>query len=423
MRRFSRGEGGCAVALGALFALNVSGAIAADIPMATKAPAQTAALPAWTYSINTEVQYYSWSSGFGFPTVADPSFGQPGKGTQIYVPTAVSASGLVATDTKLDLVARFGTVSSHQTTPGQTGDFAGTTDSQLSSTLTYSGINGIQPYAALLLNLPTGSSALYGASRFARMDPDLVALSSFGEGFNVGPTFGVNIPINETLLASLSGGYTFRGSFNKEGALDPDTLLQPTDRAKPGDSATVTGSLGYTLGAVAAQGSVSYSWDTASQVNGLVQYRSGQRITVTGSGSYAWSDQWRSSINGFWTHGERNDQVNAAFNLVPEPLDSNSNVYRINMDTTYTFANGFAIGPTASYLNRDRNAYDPFTFTFVPAKTRYSAGGAGSYAMGSFNLTGRLERIWTREKENPANGFPAINSDGWYTSVGGTVSF
>lgn len=419
MRGFKSFAGGCCAVIAGL---SGSEGLAAD--MAVKAPQeQIAVAPGWVSSINTELQYYSWTSNRGFPTINDPVFGNPGKGSQIYNPTAYSLSGLVASDLKLEFTARTGVISSQQTTSGQEGRYAGSVDSQLSSTLTYSGINGIQPYVSLLLNLPTGASALYGTSRFARMDPDLVALSTFGEGLNIGPTAGINIPINVNLLASLSAGYTSRGAFNKEGAIDFVTLLQPTSRAKPGDSTTVTGSLGYTEGPFQLQGSVSYSWDSPSSADGFVQYRSGKRLMITGSGSYAWTSEWRTNVNAFFTHSERNDVPNAFLSLSPEASNSNSNVYRISADTTYTFSNGVTVGPTASYLFRDRNSYDPFTFAFVPAKSRVSAGILGSYGVGKFSVNTRFERIWTRENDNPGVITPVITADGWFGSLGATIQF
>ena len=412
----------CVIAVSAS-GITAGAAFAADVAMPTKAPVAVAVVQGWSYSLNTEFQYYSWTSNRGFPTINDPTYGNPGSGWQVYVPTALSMSGLIANDTKLDFVARTGVVSSGQKTLGQEGQIGSSTDSQLSTTMTYSGFNGIQPYVALLLNLPTGSSALYGPARFARMDPDLVALSSFGEGLNVGPTVGVNIPINVSLLASLSGGYTFRGRFNKEGAIDLVTLAQPTDKVKPGDSGTITASLGYASGPAALQGSVSYSRDTASEFNGITLYRSGQRLMVTGAGSYAWTDQWRSSLNAFFTRSDRNDVSGFAGVLTPEAFNSNSSVFRISGDTTYLFSNGVSVGPTASYLYRDRNSYDPFTFTYVSAKSRVSAGALGSYGVGNLSINGRVERIWTRENESPGAGLPIITANGWFASLGGTFRF
>ena len=72
---------------------------------------------------------------------------------------------------------------------------------------------------SLGLNLPTGKSALFGAAAYARMDPDLVELSSFGEGTNIGPTIGFNIPLTSAVLLTFSVGHTWRGSFNLEDSL------------------------------------------------------------------------------------------------------------------------------------------------------------------------------------------------------------
>ncbi|WP_210245445.1 hypothetical protein [Tardiphaga sp. vice304] len=397
-----------------------------------KAPTAVAEVaPNWVTSLNTEVQYYSWTGTLGTPVLANQApYGAPASGSQVYIPTAVSLTGMMGTDLKLELTARSGYVWGQQKTPGEAGTASSATDTQLSTTVTYSGLNGLQPYFSLLMNLPTGSSALFGASRYARMDPDLVGISSYGEGFNIGPTVGVNIPINSELLASISGGYTSRGNFNKESVFDP---FFTTDRITPGDDATVTLSLGYASGAVSLQGSGSFTTTTPSLNNGVAQYKAGDRELLTLGGSYAWSDQWKSSMNAFWSHSDSISTASGGV-FVLEPANSTSNVFRINSDTTYVFTNGSSLGPTASYLYRDRNGYDPTTFSFIPAKTRWSAGVQGGYVVASnFTLSGKVEHVWTRENDNPdkaiggfvfpGTGAPLISSDGWALSLGGTVRF
>lgn len=419
----------------AALGVGISGAAsAADLSSRPlKAPAAVVEVaPNWVTSLNTEVQYYSWKGTLGTPTLANQApFGAPASGSQVYIPTAVSLTGMMGSDVKLELTARSGYVWGQQSTPGEAGTASSATDTQLSTTVTYSGLNGLQPYFSLLLNLPTGSSALFGASRYARMDPDLVGISSYGEGFNVGPTVGVNIPISAELLASISGGYTRRGNFAKESVFDP---FFTTDTITPGDDATVTLSLGYSAGAVSVQGSGSFTTTTASLSNGVAQYKAGDRELLTLGGSYAWNEQWRSSVNAFWSHS---DKVSTAIGnglLQLEAFNSTNNVFRINSDTTYVFANGASLGPTASYLYRDNNGYDPTTFSFIPAKTRWSAGVQGGYIVANnFTLSGKVEHVWTRENDNPdklAGGFlfpgtgaPLISSDGWALSLGGTVRF
>ena len=116
-----------------------------------------------------------------------------------------SLDGTPTPDWKLEFVVRGGFVSSSQSTSGQRGYVGTSVDTQLSGTVTYNGFNGFQPYVAMLINAPTGRSALYGTSRFARMDGDLVDQGTYGEGWNFGPTAGVSIPLTTGATVHLVG--------------------------------------------------------------------------------------------------------------------------------------------------------------------------------------------------------------------------
>ncbi len=402
------------------------------LAMAADPPAPVAAQPAppvWSATLNTEFRYASWRGDRGFPLDLVPVRGDRGHGAQFYVPTALNVTGRPVTDWKLDFTTRSGFVTARQGTAGAQGSVSTMTDTQVSGTATYMGVNGIQPYLSLMLNLPTGLSALYGNSRFARMDPDLVDISSYGEGFNVGPTAGVNIPITTSLLASLSVGFTSRGKFQREGLIDPVTFLQPTDHVNPGDVVTGTASLGYVGNGLLLQSSVSYAQETQTTINGLAQYRAGDRITVTGSGSYIWSPSWTSTVNAFWNHSNRNDVLNFALGtLVQEAFNTNTDVVRVNAEHSYT-SGAFSIGPIGSFLRRYHNSWDPTNFVFVPAKTRWSLGGNGQYRFSNgVALTMRVEHVWTHEDDSPnkvlngvitpGTGIPALSSDGWVASIG-----
>jgi hypothetical protein len=405
-------------------------ALAADLPvMPTKAVAKSAD-KTWTWTFNDEVRYFTWSGTRGFPTDVAPLSGN-GHGTQVYNPFARQLSGNPNSNWKIDATLRGGFVWASQTTSGNRGSVSTPVDTQLAGTATFLGFNGVQPFAALNFNLPTGSSALYGNSRFARMDPDLVDLQTYGEGLNVGPTFGVNIPITPELIVTLSAGYTERGTFDKEAA-DPITGdITATDHIKNGNEATVTGAVGYTHGALAIQGSVSQAWDSSSSVDGLVQYRVGPRTTFSGYIGYAWSDQWSSSINGYWVHTGKNDVLGAAPGLlVPEMFNSNTDIVRINVDSTYKMANGLAIGPVASFLDRSHNSWDATAFAFVPAKTRWSIGGIAAYPVQSnLKINARVEHIWTHEDVHPdaigfpGSGLPDMSGQSWLVLGGLTLTY
>jgi hypothetical protein len=388
----------------------------------------------WFVSYNAEVRYFSWQNTRGFPTDVAPLAGT-GHGSQVYMPMSLSLTGNPSPDWKYEFVLRGGYVSASQTTSGERGSVDTPVDTQFSGTVTYNGFTGFQPFAAMLINAPTGRSALYNNSRFARMDGDLVDQGTYGEGWNFGPTAGVNIPLSPSLILTLSGGYTQRNPFAKESANPITGLITDTVSIKNGDEATVTAALGYAQGPVSLQGSGSYSWDQASQssmfgMQDFNMYRVGPRTTISGSGSYAFDAMWSVYANGFWTHTEKNDVLDpAGLALIPEGFNSNSNLFRVNGGVNYRLANGLTIGPTASYLNRDVNGYDPTTFSFVPAKTRYAVGGVANYNVtNQININGRVERVWIRENVNPGPVplmpiVPFMSGDAWVVAGGATVNF
>jgi len=348
---------------------------------------------------------------------------------------SLSLTGNPSPNWKFEFVARGGVVSASQTTSGERGSVDTPVDTQLSGTVTYNGLTGFQPFASMLINAPTGKSALYGNARFARMDGDLVDQGTYGEGWNFGPTLGVNIPLSQSLILTLSGGYTQRNPYNKESQNPITGLVTDTVSVKNGDEATVTAALGYAQGPLSLQGSASYSYDQVSQSSlfGLQdynRYQVGPRTTISGSGSYAFNEMWSVFANGFWTHTKRNDVTDfTGLVLVTEPFNSNSNLYRINTGLNYRFANGLTVGPIASYLYRDHDGYDPTTFSFVPAKSRYAVGGAANYNVtNKVNVNGRVERVWIRENENPGPPpftpvVPYLSGDAWVVAGGATVSF
>ncbi len=84
-------------------------------------------------------------------------------------------------------------------------------------------------------NLPTGRTKLSDDDLTLVMDPDLVSITSFGEGFNVNPTISISKGWG-SWLAGVGFGYIYRGEY------DYGRNFQDYD---PGDIYTVTGQLMY----------------------------------------------------------------------------------------------------------------------------------------------------------------------------------
>jgi hypothetical protein len=319
---------------------------------------------------------------------------------------------------KVEIVGRGGWVKANQFTPGLSGEVATATDTVASGTITYLGWNGVQPFVAVQTNLPTGRSALFGPPANARMDPDLVELSTFGEGFNIGPTVGLAFPISTSLVLATSAGYTWRGPFLREASLTatPPITQVPTD-LNPGNNLTLTGSATFKAGELSGRLIGSFSKETATDQNGTQLLRAGDRYLVSGALSYAWPEtpdekpfgakSWGvTTLKASAAHGSRNDILIAgASALTQELVNSNSNVFRVSVQHLYPVGQLAAVGPTGSVLFRDRNGYDSATLQFVPKKVRWSAGLLASYVPNdTVTFTASVEGVWTHEDENPSDG-------------------
>lgn len=84
-------------------------------------------------------------------------------------------------------------------------------------------------------NLPTGKTKLNLEEQGLVLDPDLVAISRLGEGFNLNPTISLAKVWNK-LAAGIGVGYLFRGEYDYSEAVR---------KYDPGDILSLTGELSY----------------------------------------------------------------------------------------------------------------------------------------------------------------------------------
>ena len=208
---------------------------------------------------------------------------------------------------------------------------------------------------------------------------DLVEIGSFGEGLNVGPTVGFNLPVNNALILTGSVGYTGRGSFEREN----DPILTTTTKLRPGEALTVTGSIGYQSNQFTARLTGTISQETATKQDGVeVAARAGQRLLFAGVFAYAWpADLGQTTLNTSLAHSGRNKvRLPGTSALVTEAFNANSNLFRIGIEHVFE-AGRLQFGPIGSFLYRDNNGYDSTTLQFVPAKERWAAGATARYAI------------------------------------------
>ncbi|MDC7786800.1 hypothetical protein PQJ75_19910 [Rhodoplanes sp. TEM] len=305
----------------------------------------------------------------------------------------------------------------------------------------------MQPFVSLAVNIPTGQSALFGTAANTRMDPDLVALSSYGEGWNIGPTLGANVPLGEHLVFTASVGVTRRGKFDRESPLTPaDPSLPPaaTQSATtldPGDVGTVTAALAWRDPRWSASLLGSISEETETVQNGVTLYRAGRRYLVAATLGHVWQGGFgATTVTAAFAHALRNEVLFlGASALVTEPASTNSDVYRIGLQHLVPVG-PLWLGPTGSFLYRDDNSYDSVTLQFVPAKQRWTAGGIAYLAASdSVTINARMEHVWVHENARDAldgkvfsvlaNDFvagsavPVVSSRGWQIALGINAKF
>jgi hypothetical protein len=415
---------------------------AADTPAAADAPAAASLSERWSATLNSEVRYFSWRSDVGFPNI--PATADRGRGAQLYIPYGLQLTGRPTDDLKIDIVGRGGWVRARQSTADKSGEVATTTDTQVSATAAYLGISGIQPFVSINFNIPTGKSVLFGSAANARMDPDLVDIATFGEGLNVGPTAGLSAALARNVIATVSGGYTWRGSYDREGPQVTPPLVQGTTQIDPGDVLTGTVSIGYQVDRLLGQITGSISTETDTKVAGQRMFRPGVRFLLTGTWLYTWPETWGvTTVTAAVAHAKKNkvlflDQTTLAPIIYDsEPFNTNSNLYRVGIE--HLFAIGrFSAGPVGSFLYRDRNGYNSATLQFVPAKERWSAGLLARYAASErVTFNARLEHVWTHAHDNsgdiktslllipnsgiPIGGVSPVSSTGWQCTFGANV--
>jgi hypothetical protein len=416
-----------------------SSAGAADMP--TKAPVAPAQVVqnTWNVQFASEARYYSWKGDRGSP----PNFNTaPGSGSQWYVPVALQVTGKPIDVVKAQFLVRSGWVRSSQTTAGLSGTVETITDTVMSGTLTYLAINGVQPFVSLNVNAPTGKSVLSGTEANARMDPDLVEIGSFGEGWNIGPTAGLNISLTESVMLTASVGYTWRGAFDRErSSAEVNPAIQTPTSLDPGDVLTGTLTLGYQDREWTWSVTGTVSEETKTTENGVDLYKAGRRYLASATVARNWPGQWgQTTVNASYAHSNRNEVLFlGAPAIVAETVNTNSDLYRVAVQHLFLVDDTLALGPTASYLHRNNNAYGAGTLQFVPEKERWAVGGLARKALTqnvTFNVRG--EYIWTDEDDRPgangqlfsvlANAFvagsavPVVSSRGWMVAAGVNVS-
>jgi len=404
-------------------------------------PAPQPAAAEYSAFLQNELRYNSWSGTRG-TNVFDAS---PGKGYQVYSPTSIGIDYAMPSEYKIETRLKGGYVYSSHNTANQIARYDGPVDTQASVNLTLLNFEKIQPQLGVALNLPTGNAFLPNNQRFARMDPDLVDVGSYGVGLNVNPTAGFTMGLNENTAVSLAAGYAWQGDFQREAvslALTPNGLFRVDrfdirSRVDPGDTFTANGNISTTVGNLVLAASFAYMAETRIVIDGVAGGRTGARFTSNTVASYKFDDFWSLAINVSWNFAEKNKVVDAFGFYVTEPQNSNSHVVIGSIEPTYRVSDKLRFGVNYSFLYRNANYYDQLQDQFIPAKQKHSAGASATYSLTpAADLTLTVAHAWIKQEDSaflattfvpPPTVFafqpPMLSYQSWTASIKTTLTF
>jgi outer membrane immunogenic protein len=411
-----------------------------------KAPPLAQPGPSFSAFTTSEVKYSSWDGTRGANVFAPDR----GSGYQVYSPTTIGIDYNVPSEYKLETRIKSGYVYSAQNTAGQIARYEGPVDTQASFNLTLLNFDSIRPLLGLSLNLPTGNSYLPGNERFTRMDPDLVDAGSYGAGFNINPTAGFILGLNQTTAVSLSVGWTWQGAFTKEGlssfvvpdpnnpppATVPIDFIDLKQKVSPGNAFTANGNISSTLGNLFLIASFAYMGNSHASIDGIATGKTGANLIANGAANWQIDERWALSTNVSWTFSEKNEIADGFGGLVGEPKNSNSNLVIGSFEPSYMVTEKLRVAANYSFLWRDHNYYNPLEDQFISAKQKHLLGASATYALSqTTSVTLRGSHAWVRQNDGPllltetgppvilALSPPMLTYDVWAASIAATMNF
>lgn len=316
------------------------------------------------------------------------------EGWQMVAPLDLTYSVAFSAKTRLDLSARTAYVVSENSTPLESGRVSDFTDTVTGVTLAMDWTPTFQPFITLDLNIPTGRTALKGAEKNAVMDPDLVDLVRFGEGFNVNLSAGAVFLIPETswsLTAAI--GWNMRGDYIADGDTE--------ERYDPGDQLTALLRAQYLSDTIYGAVSVQYFDEGVSTIEGFDYFNPGDQIEVNAEITYVLDEVQSVSASIFYTTSGRNAYYDFFTDaVIEENVDGNGDYVFGQIAYSRVLSETVSGTLAATYGVRTENDYLAADDFFVPKRSYWNVRASADVTLaGGWVLAGDI-------------GYGGVNDDG-----------
>jgi hypothetical protein len=295
------------------------------------------------------------------------------KGWQMVAPLDATYTFQLDGKSRLDLSARTAYVISENRSPLSEGRVSAFSDTVVGATVSVNRFTDWQPFLTLDLNLPTGKETLKGAQKNAVMDPDLVPLVRFGEGFNLNFSVGVTYLVPDTKWAITGAvGYNWRGAYVADGDLD--------EEFNPGDQLTALLRVQYLSDDVYGAISVQYFDEDVSSLAGLPYFNPGNQVEINAEGTYVIDPKQSVSASVFYTTSGKNEYLDFFTNqLIKENVDGNGQYYFGQIAYSRILTSEIGATVSATYGVRTENDYVAADDLFIPARTYWDVRLSADY--------------------------------------------
>jgi len=255
------------------------------------------------------------------------------------------------------------------------------------------------------INLPTGKTEFKQEELVLIMDPDLVSISSFGEGYNVNPTLSVAKEWGD-LVAGMGIGYLWRGEYD---------FSEVVDDYNPGDIFNTSAEARYFFSPV-WNGRIfgNYVWYGKDRVSGEDFYREGDYYQLGMGVNYS-RTRWLAGLTVRSIIREKSRTQNAGGGLSTESSKSRGNEWAGDLSISYLPDDETTLKSFIQALRVSRNGYSSEETRFVGRREKYTIGLGASREFtkqleGGVTLKGFIMR------DAEAN-FPEVKSGRHYKGV------
>ncbi|MCC6544573.1 MAG: hypothetical protein IT392_08750 [Nitrospirae bacterium] len=304
------------------------------------------ALRAADIKVHTGVNYDWWDDN------------KDNKASQVYLPLKIESS---YQQFSMSVITGYATTHINPSV-GESRSLSNLLDTKINTTYEFSGMLPVDLLVGFDINLPTGKTSLQEDDLKLIMDPDLISISKFGEGFNLNPTLVVSKEVGNW-AGGVGLGYAMRGSYD---------YSEVTKDYNPGDIVNTSAEIRYSFsprlisrffGNVALYGT--------DKVDGRDVYREGN-LLLLGIGLHYSETKWNGSFTLRSIYRGKNKLQDGAEGIITEADKSQGDEWIGDISFRYLLTDSITLNSSLQGRWISKNDYAPDSDLYVGEREKLS---------------------------------------------------